>query len=393
MTCTKKFNVLLLGATKTGKTSWLRRQMTGKFSSAIDHTTKTESYEIRFDTNHGEVSFTFVDTDAPVTYTQLRSDIDAAIVFHSHLRNIEHLTLNMVHNFEKTHPNTLVVDVLAFQDSIRCIENAILDIISWIFISSKTGLNCDTPIEELLKYLVSSDCHLIQATDDNSSEEGLPLKNQPANSKKENTDSNADSDENRACHFYKMTGYASMRCTIDRAFGEQCCQYHLAELKAQKAKFPPVAAVASVNISKSIEPVVPEAPGIELCDYYKFMGDTSTQCKNESMLKKGFCAGHMNMIHGRDPHGNRQEPPSEKVVSKENLPKTVPNYDFGGVLGTSLRKRSGPYTYAQKYNDLKRIVRIMELITNSEEDEFPAVFKMMEFMGASLAETLAKTTD
>ena len=164
----RTYKVLLAGESKTGKTAWLTRVVSGYFTEQYTPTEMAKYIRWEFDTTVGKVKLEFVDTPAQHSYIVNAKasalHIDAVILFHaqSSIDEFKSMT-NLMNELREKHPTTPIVHVISMYDSdIREMFRGAFDSYGEPIyaMSAKTGGGCNAPIDRVLQ-LISPDCHLL----------------------------------------------------------------------------------------------------------------------------------------------------------------------------------------------------------------------------------------
>ncbi len=108
------FNIIALGDTNTGKTSWIQRHLTGEFTKQHIPTLNKDNFIISFYTNLGKVIFNIRDTpgmEIVKSRTNYR-DYDAAIIFFDVSNEFSFKNVDFyIQNFRDENPNAPIVIV------------------------------------------------------------------------------------------------------------------------------------------------------------------------------------------------------------------------------------------------------------------------------------------
>lgn len=161
------YKVCLLGNGETGKTTYIKRHLTGEFTTKYNPTLGVEVNPLAFYTNKGPIRFNIWDCAGQEQYGGLRDGYylkaDAALIF-CEKRNISSVDKWIV-DFKRVNPNSTIIICLNKVDLEKSmIHSKPESIKDYMFypISSKSNYNWEKPFLQLARQFLDNDTIFVE---------------------------------------------------------------------------------------------------------------------------------------------------------------------------------------------------------------------------------------
>lgn len=156
-----RYKICLIGATATGKTSFLSYHANLPFRQAYISTIACNMHTIIINTNYGEYILDLCDVGGGEPFYEIHdvyyNDSNAAIAFYTNeSKSIRKLTDFFISDYKRTHSNALIVNVMNKMDKTHQENND--QVYEYegrptYAISIKEAFNCDNPLLHILRVL------------------------------------------------------------------------------------------------------------------------------------------------------------------------------------------------------------------------------------------------